>query len=265
MSKSSLAYVESLPQVQDLIGRIGRSKIAPLFAAHRDAFMTVSAATSMHHNFTHGLVLHTCEVLAAADAFRKAAPLSAGMNNFYGFTDDELFVAVVLHDFAKVKQYEPGAGDSWKKVRMICNQEVWTLNELAGLGVKLSDNELVGLLGAEGGYSEFEVEWCALSAIVHAADLWSSQAMRVFWDPAAEMHVMCQNCGSPMAIRNGPRGEFYGCTSYPKCRGIKNLVEVPAPADLFLDFLKRCYPLPASEQLSADIESGKLKAEDLPF
>ncbi|MDR3642872.1 MAG: topoisomerase DNA-binding C4 zinc finger domain-containing protein [Candidatus Doudnabacteria bacterium] len=29
---------------------------------------------------------------------------------------------------------------------------------------------------------------------------------------------ICSACGSPMQIRSGKFGEFYGCTSYPKCK-----------------------------------------------
>jgi len=28
-------------------------------------------------------------------------------------------------------------------------------------------------------------------------------------------------CGQPMILRKGPRGEFYGCSSFPKCRNTK--------------------------------------------
>ncbi|MFB5678769.1 restriction endonuclease [Paenibacillus terreus] len=31
----------------------------------------------------------------------------------------------------------------------------------------------------------------------------------------------CNRCGSPMVLRKGPKGEFYGCSSFPKCRNIK--------------------------------------------
>jgi DNA topoisomerase-1 len=37
-------------------------------------------------------------------------------------------------------------------------------------------------------------------------------------------HV-CDKCGSPMVLREGPRGPFLGCSAYPKCR---NIVEVDA-------------------------------------
>jgi restriction system protein len=30
--------------------------------------------------------------------------------------------------------------------------------------------------------------------------------------------VICKRCGSDMVLRKGPKGTFYGCTSFPKCR-----------------------------------------------
>ncbi|QHZ49924.1 restriction endonuclease [Paenibacillus larvae] len=33
--------------------------------------------------------------------------------------------------------------------------------------------------------------------------------------------LTCNRCGRPMVIRKGPRGEFYGCTGFPKCRTTK--------------------------------------------
>lgn len=35
----------------------------------------------------------------------------------------------------------------------------------------------------------------------------------------------CPRCGAAMALRTGPRGEFYGCSSYPTCRGIVDAAE----------------------------------------
>ncbi len=33
----------------------------------------------------------------------------------------------------------------------------------------------------------------------------------------------CPRCGSPMVKRNGPRGEFWGCSTFPKCKGTRNV------------------------------------------
>lgn len=37
--------------------------------------------------------------------------------------------------------------------------------------------------------------------------------------------IPCDECGSPMLIRQGQRGRFLGCSAYPKCKATK---EVPA-------------------------------------
>lgn len=33
----------------------------------------------------------------------------------------------------------------------------------------------------------------------------------------------CPKCGSKLVLRNGPKGQFYGCSSFPKCRHIKSI------------------------------------------
>lgn len=33
----------------------------------------------------------------------------------------------------------------------------------------------------------------------------------------------CPQCQSAMTIRKGPRGNFWGCVSFPKCKGTKNI------------------------------------------
>ncbi|MHA0855691.1 restriction endonuclease [Paenibacillus sp. CMAA1364] len=35
--------------------------------------------------------------------------------------------------------------------------------------------------------------------------------------------IICPKCNSKLVLRNGPRGQFYGCTSFPKCRHTKRL------------------------------------------
>ncbi len=38
-------------------------------------------------------------------------------------------------------------------------------------------------------------------------------------------HEVCAKCNAPMAIKNGRFGHFLACTSYPKCKNIKNIKE----------------------------------------
>ena len=33
----------------------------------------------------------------------------------------------------------------------------------------------------------------------------------------------CPGCGAPMAKRNSSRGAFWGCTTYPRCRGTRSI------------------------------------------
>lgn len=35
--------------------------------------------------------------------------------------------------------------------------------------------------------------------------------------------ITCERCGKPMVLRKSAKGEFYGCSSFPKCRNIKQV------------------------------------------
>lgn len=37
--------------------------------------------------------------------------------------------------------------------------------------------------------------------------------------PRPKAAPTCQRCGKPMVLREGPRGKFWGCSGFPKCRG----------------------------------------------
>ena len=47
-----------------------------------------------------------------------------------------------------------------------------------------------------------------------------STAPKAALDPNAPV---CPKCNSPMVKRTGPRGEFWGCSTYPKCKGTRPL------------------------------------------
>lgn len=36
-----------------------------------------------------------------------------------------------------------------------------------------------------------------------------------------EQTQTCNRCGNPMVLRKGLKGEFYGCSTFPKCRNMK--------------------------------------------
>jgi DNA topoisomerase-1 len=44
-------------------------------------------------------------------------------------------------------------------------------------------------------------------------------------EPAPWTSIPCEKCGKPMAIRSGKRGQFLGCSAFPRCRSIKKMPE----------------------------------------
>lgn len=40
--------------------------------------------------------------------------------------------------------------------------------------------------------------------------------------PNVKLAPACPKCGSPMVLREGRFGSFYGCSNYPDCRGTRN-------------------------------------------
>jgi len=41
--------------------------------------------------------------------------------------------------------------------------------------------------------------------------------------PAATTTMQCPKCSSPMVIRTGSKGTFFGCSTFPNCRGVANI------------------------------------------
>lgn len=62
-------------------------------------------------------------------------------------------------------------------------------------------------------------------------------------DEAAQAKVvdeLCQKCGSKMVLRKGKKGEFLGCSAFPKCRYTKPYnVLIPCPSEGCSGLLKR--------------------------
>ncbi|MFC4305820.1 restriction endonuclease [Cohnella boryungensis] len=48
----------------------------------------------------------------------------------------------------------------------------------------------------------------------------TSVAAQVVQQGPKEEETTCNRCGSPMVLRKGSRGEFWGCSNFPKCRNI---------------------------------------------
>ncbi len=59
--------------------------------------------------------------------------------------------------------------------------------------------------------------WAIVSAIL---SIFSGLAM----GSNTEALPLCPRCDSVMALRNGRRGKFYGCPSFPRCRGTRDYI-----------------------------------------
>jgi restriction system protein len=40
---------------------------------------------------------------------------------------------------------------------------------------------------------------------------------------SSSLNETCSKCGSPMVLRTSKRGEFLGCSNFPKCRNTRNV------------------------------------------
>lgn len=45
----------------------------------------------------------------------------------------------------------------------------------------------------------------------------------------SEASNLCPRCNSNMILRNGSRGQFYGCSTFPRCRGTRDYVATTKP------------------------------------
>jgi DNA topoisomerase-1 len=41
--------------------------------------------------------------------------------------------------------------------------------------------------------------------------------------PPRELEESCPDCGKPLLVRQSRRGEFVGCSGYPKCKYTRNV------------------------------------------
>jgi ssDNA-binding Zn-finger/Zn-ribbon topoisomerase 1 len=70
---------------------------------------------------------------------------------------------------------------------------------------------------------------------------------------------LCPKCRSPMVERHGRNGTFMGCSTFPKCKGTRNLVQTPKP-------ITRLGVRPVMvdwQELAADIEDNFSYKTDL--
>lgn len=56
---------------------------------------------------------------------------------------------------------------------------------------------------------------------VHRVKGWKKNLQNRLDKFAEQLGPSCPNCNSPMVLRDGKRGEFWGCSNYPECKSTK--------------------------------------------
>ena len=77
---------------------------------------------------------------------------------------------------------------------------------------------------------------------------------------SSEEEKECPDCGSPMLLRQSRRGKFYGCSTYPKCRGTlphKPVEGEPAPKKVEPELTDKECPKCGAPMLLRDGKFGK--------
>ncbi len=82
------------PHIKELVHKLVFSE------QHYEKFCTHSAAKTVHHNYMHGILQHTLEVL-------KYVKIVAGTKRLTQRQTDRLLAMTFLHDWAKIREYEP--------------------------------------------------------------------------------------------------------------------------------------------------------------
>lgn len=58
---------------------------------------------------------------------------------------------------------------------------------------------------------------------VHRIETWRKNLKQRIDSIKELLPVQVCHCGAPMKVRQGPHGDFYGCTNYPDCKGVKQI------------------------------------------
>ncbi|ABR50260.1 metal dependent phosphohydrolase [Alkaliphilus metalliredigens QYMF] len=157
------------PQLKQLLDEMIFSE------THYEKFMTHPAARRVHHNFYHGLVQHTLEVLKFAYTVATTKQLTQRQI-------DRLIVMTMLHDWAKVIEYKAlpdlGFTEQGTMLGHIFLGAHGTLNHMNEIEDFNEDDKLIILNGILGHHGRLEFGSPVLpkspeAQILHQADIMS--------------------------------------------------------------------------------------------
>jgi HD superfamily phosphohydrolase YqeK len=154
-----------------------RAAFEKLLDCYKSGFCISPAASAHHHNFAGGLAIHTAEVMEHALELRQR--FSSSLSDIPA---GSVYIAAVLHDLPKIKQYMPNPmSHSVRKFEFVYDKswdfepDIWTISEAARFGLQLTYDEMMGIVQAHGGWSKMRDPVSRLGALIHIADMISSQ------------------------------------------------------------------------------------------
>ena len=157
-----------------------RKRFLQLLNDLKTEFLSMPAARKRHHHKEGGLLKHTFQVVSIAlelyEKYKKHLP---------GITAESIYIVAVLHDLAKCKSYlynhrypadEPYPFNHNEEFKD--EPDVWTIAKAEMYDLKLSYDEMMGIMQAHGGWSKINEPTNKLAVIIHCADIISSQIIR---------------------------------------------------------------------------------------
>lgn len=134
------------PHMKELVNRLVFTE------PYYEMFCTYPAAKTVHHNYMHGILQHTLEVL-------KYTKIVAGTKKLTQRQTDRLLAMAFLHDWAKIREYEPVPANSLTlEGRLLGHIFIGTYEAKKVIGEISEFNEddaliiLNGILGHHGSY-----------------------------------------------------------------------------------------------------------------
>jgi 23S rRNA maturation-related 3'-5' exoribonuclease YhaM len=147
-----------------------------LLDIYRKQFCAATAAEYHHHSGSGGLANHTAEVIDwALRLFDEFG------DKMFGITAENVYIAAVLHDLAKINQYRlvPPENVTFEYDRgWQFEPDIWVINEANRFGLQLNYDEMMGIIQAHGGWSKMRTPMNQLGVLIHLADMISSQLLK---------------------------------------------------------------------------------------
>lgn len=161
-----------------------RSNMRFLLQSYKPAFLVQPASVKHHHNKVGGLVVHTAQVLKSALKIHKEYK-----KHLPKITSENVYIACVLHDLSKTQLYErvdseyPPSNHPYpftynKKWGRMYEHDMWTLSKANLYDLRLTYDEIMGIVQAHGGWAKLNDPINKLAVVVHCADMLSSQLIK---------------------------------------------------------------------------------------